>query len=459
MTGQPEQAPQAAAQATPQAAPVQAAAQAPVQAAAQALQVLPSRLSGRVEVPPSKSMGHRALIAAALAAGTEGLRDVRGASPDTSRDIRATWNALVRMVPEGVAALRSGHRTREGSEPASPGGRIECDCDESGSTLRFLVPLAAALGLSVDFTGRGRLPLRPLDAYFQLFADKGVTLSAPPGRSLPLQVSGTLRPGVFELPGDISSQYVSGLLMALPLLSGPSRIRLLSPLESAPYVDMTLAVLREFGVFAERLTDGYDVPGNQRYLRVPYAVEGDYSQAAFWLAARHLGSDLEVLGLEPASFQGDRAILGLLRAYREAAGAPGAGSRDLVLDASQIPDLVPILAVVAAYHPGRTRIEKAARLRLKESDRLSAIRDALAAIGAEIRETEDGLVVEGGRPLRGGVVDTRQDHRIAMAMAVAALGTREGVVLRDPGCVAKSYPDFFDEWRRLGGSLHGINLG
>ena len=225
-----------------------------------------------------------------------------------------------------------------------------------------------------------------------------------------------------------------------------------SPLESAPYVDMTLRTLRAFGVAVRTSQDGYIVPGGQHFLPADYQIEADYSQAAFWLTAAFAGSPLQVNGLSDSSAQGDQAIIGLLDAFAEKRAS-------YVIDASQIPDLVPILSVAAALTPAETHIVKAARLRLKESDRLAATEDALRSIGADICQTEDGLLIKGGQPLKGGEADSWADHRIAMALAIAALSTRKGVLIRRAEAVRKSYPDFFREFIRLGGVIDGLDLG
>lgn len=405
----------------------------------------PSQLKGTVTPPPSKSIAHRALILAALAEqSTAGLNAVQGVGRETSLDIAATIDCLQALFSSGTW-------------PA------ELNCNESGSTLRFLVPVAAALGQETVFSGTGRLAERPLEEYADIFANKGVSLSfASAKRSLPLTLRGRLQPGKFHVPGHISSQYITGLMLALPLLAGDSTIYLTSPLESAPYVKITQSVLAQFGAQVKTLDDangtvcGWWVPGNQHY-RIPgsgITVETDYSQAAFWLVAQFMGQQVEVRGLNPASVQGDRAIVSLLAEL----GVSEYGE-EKEIDAAQIPDLVPVLAVAACHVPGCTIIGNAQRLRLKESDRLQATAAGLSRIGADISAGADCLVIEGGKPLPGGEVDAHNDHRIAMALAVAALGTQKGVRIQGGNAVNKSYPHFFEELKRLGGVVHGIDLG
>ncbi|MEA4889473.1 MAG: 3-phosphoshikimate 1-carboxyvinyltransferase [Clostridiaceae bacterium] len=401
----------------------------------------PGRLHGTIEPPPAKSDAHRALIAAGLAGAGQGVTGLPEVMPD---DLLATQRCL-RALLDGQPLL---------------------DCGESGTTLRLLIPIAAALepgrrAEKLCFVGRGRLPQRPLAEYRAILGGAGAELQFPAAGSLPLYLQGRLQPGTFRVPGHISSQYISGLLMALPLLSGPSRIVLTTPLESAPYVAMTLRTLASFGIAVDVLPDGYHIPGGQHYHPAAYCIEKDYSQAAFWLTAAYAGSTLELVGLPADTAQGDRAIVGLLDDFRR--------QRDEYrIDAAQIPDLVPILAAAAALTSAVTRILHAGRLRLKESDRLAATRQALADLGADIEEDDDGLVIRGGAfsrrdcregRLPGGTADSYADHRIAMTLAIAALSTEHGVLLRHAEAVRKSYPTFFQDFQRLGGVVDELDLG
>ncbi len=397
--------------------------------------VRPGRLAGRLTPPPSKSDAHRAMICAALAGNPE---LVKGLPAHLSQDLQATAQCL--------AALRAGESV--------------LDCQESGTTLRLLIPVAAALGAEVTFVGHGRLPQRPLHEYEAILGGHGVRLAYPAEGSLPLRLSGQLTAGRFAVPGHISSQYLSGLLLALPLLDADSEIVLTSPLESAPYVEMTRQTLAAFGVQSTWQPDYFQVAGRQSFLPVPYKVEKDFSQAAFWLTANYLGSSVRVEGLPEHSAQGDRAILGLLADFAR-------GHANYVIDAAQIPDLVPILAVAASLTPAHTRIVNAGRLRLKESDRLTATATVLQAIGATISQEDDSLTIVGAtaapgqsRPLLpGGSADSFGDHRIAMALAIAALATRDGVTIHRADVIRKSYPDFFLELARLGGDCHEFHVG
>lgn len=391
--------------------------------------VYPGRLEGSVRVPPSKSAAHRALIAAALSDGPCVIL-----LPALNRDIEATIACLSAL---GAAFEWSGASCRVTPVSRVPAGAT-LDCGESGSTLRFLLPVACALGADARFVGHGRLPERPNAVLADALRSHGAGIDSD---RLPMRAQGPILPGTYELPGNVSSQYVTGLLFALPLLDGDSEIALTSRLESAAYVDMTLGALARFGIRVEATERGWRVPGGQRY-HAPgkLEIEGDWSAAAFWLAANRMGSRIALEGLSDRTAQGDRAILELL-------GKPE-------IDASGVPDLVPILAATAATLPQRTVITGAARLRLKESDRLAATANLINCLGGQCAVTEDGLVIDGGRPLHGGRVDGCNDHRIVMSAAILALSASGPVTIMDAGAVEKSYPDFFDDFIRLGGKAH-----
>lgn len=409
------------------------------------LRLGPGTLSGTVRVPPSKSQLHRAIVCAALAGDVS-----RVPLPDNpSDDIRATLRAMRALLPAAFAGQAAGTRS----------GPVVCDCGESGTTLRLCVPIAAALGIDAVFTGSGRLPMRPMQPYADAFAGSGAVLETPPAgadgvrRWLPLRVSGKLRPGVYSLPGDVSSQFVSGLLLALPLLSGPSRVEIRGRLESRPYVEMTLAAMRASGVAVSSMPDGgFSVPGGGRYVSAGKApVESDASQEAFWHLARFLGSDVSIDSPAGSGLQGDAVFPSLLGRL---AAAPAGGAAPEI-DVSQIPDLVPALAAAAAFSPAGARIVNGARLRLKESDRLATTCAMLRAFGSAASETPDGLAIPPGPPpaprpdVPPPEVDGAGDHRIVMAAAMVA--TRIPCVVRGAGAVNKSYPSFFEDYRRAGG--------
>jgi 3-phosphoshikimate 1-carboxyvinyltransferase len=380
--------------------------------------ITPTRLSGAITPPPSKSQAHRLLIAACLAGGEGRVSNVA-----ESQDIVATKACM--------AALK-----------ASGGGLPLLPCGESGSTLRFLIPVALALKGGGVFTGRGRLMERPQEPYFEIFREKGIFYEQKDGM---LTVQGVLTPGEYTLRGDVSSQFVTGLLYALPLLPGPSEIRLTTPLESAGYVDMTLDALARFGV--EVRYDGervFHVPGGQVYVPADCAVEPDWSQAGFWYAAKGIGNAVETVGMNPHSAQGDR----VLETWTAALSQPG----EVALDVSGSPDLAPPIAAWCALREGQvTRLVNASRLRIKESDRLSAIASELGKLGADVDEGADSLTIRGVPTLRGGEVDSHNDHRIAMMAAIAATRANGPVKLRGADAVRKSYPNFWDDYAALGG--------
>ena len=384
------------------------------------LTITPARLSGTVTPPPSKSQAHRLLLCAALAGGESRIENLAD-----SQDIQATRRCMAEL------------KTERNSLP-------RFDCGESGSTLRFLIPIALALRGGGVFTGHGRLMERPQKPYFDIFDEKGVRYEQRDGV---LTVQGKLPPGVYRLPGNVSSQFVTGLLYALPLLEGDSELVLTTPLESRGYVDMTLEALARFGIRGTERENGFLIPGRQKYCPAQASVEADWSQAAFWLAAAALGNPVQPVGLEEDSSQGDRVI----GDYYVPLCRPG----DVDIDLSQCPDLAPPLAVMAAVRCGTTRLVNAGRLRLKESDRLASITQVLRALGADVEEGPDFLRIQGRDALAGGcTVDCCNDHRIAMMAAVAAARCESPVTLTGAECVANSYPDFWAHYRMLGGVIH-----
>ena len=385
------------------------------------LTITPGKLSGTVTPPPSKSQAHRLLICAALAGEgsvIHGLAD--------SQDIRATRRCLTELNTERIDLPKF-------------------DCGESGSTLRFLIPIALALRGGGIFTGHGRLMERPQKPYFDIFDEKGIRYEQKDGV---LAVEGRLTPGEYRLPGNVSSQFFTGLLMALPLLDGPSVVIPTTPLESEGYIGMTLEAMHEFGVdiaSTRSLPPHYLIPGS-RYQRAEVTVEGDWSQAAFWYAANCLGCTVDVRGVSQHSAQGDRVI----ESCCQDLSRPG----DREIDMSGCPDLAPPVAAAAAVRQGTARLVNAGRLRIKESDRLAAITAVLNALGARVTEYPDSLTIYGQDGLTGGTVDCCNDHRIAMMAAIAATRCREPVTLLGAECVAKSYPDFWEHYRLLGGIFH-----
>ena len=418
--------------------------------------IYPSRLSGEIEAIASKSQAHRLLICAALADGPTTVRcATRSADIDaTAACLRALGAGIqyidgafhVTPIPSAAGADASPVTGAVSGSEASPvAGSAVIDCGESGSTLRFLLPVVCALGADTTIVMHGRLPDRPLSPLWEELERHGAVLTRPTANTIHV-AAGTLSGGDYTLAANISSQFISGLLFALPLTGEACRITLTGKLESASYLDMTVRAVNGFGVACPFADGAFTIPAGQRYVSPGRAVvEGDWSNAAFWIAAdRILGGTLSITGLDPDSPQGDRAVEGV--SLRVAAGSA-------VVDCRDIPDLVPVLAVLAAVSPGQTRFINAERLRIKESDRLRTTAALLSALGGTVEELPDGLVVTGQRSLAGGETDSVNDHRIAMSAAVAAIACDSPVVLHGAEAVNKSYPAFWDDYRRLGGRV------
>ena len=411
----------------------------------------PAPLTGKVAAIASKSDAHRLLILAALSEGETRLRmEQRSEDIDATMQCLRALGARIDLLPDGVLV--------RGIEQVPAHSLL--NCGESGSTFRFLLPVAAALGASAGFSGTGRLPQRPIGELLQAMRAHGVRFSA---EQLPFTIEGKLMGGAFELPGNISSQYLTGLLLALPLLEQESRILLTTPLESAAYVELTLHALRRFGGTVSVRKGEYRIPGGQRY-RSPgeLRVDGDWSNASFFLAAGALGAPVTVSGLSLTSPQGDKAMLDALMAFgagveatESAVRVSPARLRSCTIDVGETPDLLPVLAVLGACASGETRLVNAARLRLKESDRLASVSTMLRALGATVEEQPDALVISGGR-LKGGEVDSCRDHRIAMAAATAAIRCEGDVRILGADAVNKSYPAFFSDYNRLGGKANVV---
>ena len=405
------------------------------------LRIEPRRLSGAVTPPPSKSMAHRLIISAALGSGVSIVRNVA-----FSQDIEATLRCMEalgakweRLTDDAVQVTGIGQ--------ISPDSFTELprfDCGESGSTLRFLIPIALAVAGGGVFTGRGRLMERPQKPYFDLFDENGISYEQENGI---LTIQGRLTPGDFRLPGNVSSQFFTGLLFSLALLDGPSSIVSTTALESSDYIHMTIDAMENAGVHVAASEDGRSFQvASSTYTSFDGTVEADWSQAGFWYAANFLDSALQLHGLNPHSAQGDLVVAD---DYWKLA-RPG----EVELDISGCPDLLPPLAVMAAIRQGMTHFVNAARLRIKESDRLATVAALLNALGCEVEELPDALTVHGGKPLTGGTVDGANDHRIVKAAAIAATACQAPVTILGAEAVRKSYPNFWEEYQRLGGDIH-----
>ena len=378
--------------------------------------IQPRRLRGEITAIPSKSQAHRLLICAAFA-----KCETKLFCPQTNQDIEATADCLralgarIEYCADGywVAPIKQVNKT------------AVLNCRESGSTLRFMLPIAGALGVDATFQMAGRLPHRPLSPLWEEMERMGCSLSRPTQDTI--HCCGQLKSGKYSIDGGVSSQFITGLMFALPLLSGETSLEITGKVESRPYIEMTKRALAQFQDYAAPAT---------------IAVEGDWSNGAFFLAAQALGSDISVRGLDPDSPQGDRLISEILYILKRGCAS---------ISVADIPDLVPILAVVAAANRGATFTD-IARLRLKESDRVASVVDMITALGGKATADENTLCIQ-GTGLRGGVVDSCNDHRIAMAAAIAATVCKEPVTILGAQAVNKSYPQFWDEYRRLGGEL------
>lgn len=429
------------------------------------IRVFPGKLQGLVQAPSSKSMGHREIICAGLACGTSIIDNI-----SMSKDIEATMRCLraINVAVDEVPGMFAGRRALQISGTGHPMAAADSvDCGESGSTLRFFLPLGANLNCPLTFIGHGKLVSRPLQAYYDIFDKQFIQYFNDNGK-LPLTVNGKLQPGIFKLPGDVSSQFVSGLLFVLPLLNGDSVIEITSPLESSAYVDMTISCLAKFGVKVENENGRhrrYLVPGKQRYQALDSRVEGDWSQAAFWTVGGSLGAKITCAGMGFNSLQGDKAVLeimqrmgALVEKNADSVTVSGGVTKATVIDAANCPDIIPVLTVLAAVSEGTTKIINAARLRIKECDRLAAMTSELNKMGADVTEEAEGLTIV-GKPqgLRGGVeVDAWNDHRIAMSLAIAAQKCAQPIILTGSDSVAKSYPDFWEDYKSVGGRVEEI---
>ena len=403
------------------------------------IRITPNKLAGSLTVPASKSISHRAVICAALAEGESVISNHLECV-----DTEATMGAMSALGAE----IRVDGSTVRVKGISAPSRNIGVNCHESGSTLRFLMPVAAALGAESVFSGQGKLPERPVTPYFTEFEKHGIIFTQ---KQMPYRFKGKLTSGEYTMSGDISSQFITGLLFALPMLDGDSSIALTSPLQSKPYVDITIDCMKKYGVVVEETEKGYFVKGNQKYRPCNYTVEGDMSQAAFFLVGNCIGGNISLSGLNMDSVQGDKEILRITSEFAK-------DNQPFDIDAEQIPDLVPILTVLGTFGKGTSYIRNCARLRIKECDRLAAISTELNKLGAKVEIVGDALKIEGVEKLSGGVCSSWNDHRIAMSLAIASQRCTGEVVITGANCVAKSYPNFFEDFGRLGGKFDVITV-
>ena len=408
--------------------------------------ILPGLRTGVIRIPASKSQAHRMLICAALSSSPSHLI-LDGFSADIEATVQCL-EALGAQLTQETAGLLI---TPIGARPAN----AKLDVGESGSTLRFLLPVLGALGVQAEIQMHGRLPERPLSPLWEVLEAHGMQLQQD---GAVLHTDGQLIAGDYSLPGNVSSQFISGLLFALPLLGGNSTLTVTGALQSARYVSMTEQALAEAGILTKKDGPVWQIDGGQRYAApAVQTVEGDWSNAAFFLCMGALSRQgVCVSGLDPASLQADRAITEILTRFGAEVNIEGdtvtvrrGTLRGITLDAGPVPDLVPVVSVLAALCAGETRIENAARLRIKESDRLRTTAALIEALGGTVRELPDGLVITGQPALAGGSVDASGDHRIAMSAAVAACGCTQPVTVCGSACVAKSYPAFWEDFTAL----------
>lgn len=422
------------------------------------ISIKPQKLRGTVAVPPSKSMAHRAIICASLARGKSVITNI-----EYSKDVQATIAAMKAL---GTMILEHDDYLEIDGTTTFLRHNVEIDCCESGSTLRFMVPISIICEANVHFSGEGRLGKRPLDVYYKIFDQQGICYLYREN-VLDLYIKGRLHGDIFEVPGDVSSQFISGLLFALPLMDEDSVIKMTSPLQSIGYIDLTLQMLERYGIHIENHDyQEFIVHGGQQYHPCDYHVEADFSQAAFYLAAGALGNHVVLKGLNMESAQGDKVVVDIL----ERMGCkmtpiqdgyqifPGLLSATLI-DGSQCPDIIPVVALVCALSEGVTRIENIKRLRMKECDRLAATVEVINQLGGIAKEEEDAMIIEGVTSLQGGSVSAYNDHRMAMMEAIASTVCEDAVVIDQKDCVKKSYPRFWDDFCMLGGHFDEFELG
>lgn len=405
------------------------------------IRITPSHLSGNVDIPASKSCAHRALICAALAQGKSVITGV-----SMSKDIEATIGAMTALGADFCIDGSTITVTGISSVPET----ADIDCNESGSTLRFIIPVAAALGTESTFRGGGRLPERPIDIFKRELSRNGIIFHS---QEMPYIIGGKLKGGRYEIEGNVSSQFVTGLIFALPLLDEDSEIFLTSHLESRPYVDITIDILRRFGITVTETDYGFFIKGGQKYIPHDEKIEGDYSQAAFFYVANTLGADITLGNLSENSVQGDKKITEIIN---QVCSDGKIGS--FKADCSDIPDLVPILTVLGAFGSGDSIIYNAERLKIKESDRLQTSAALINSLGGNVEITDDGLIIHPVSAMHGGTVESFGDHRIVMAATVASSAVDGEVLIKGAEAVEKSYPDFFKDFIKLGGKADVINM-
>ena len=409
----------------------------------------PAKMGGKINAIASKSYAHRMLLCAMLSND-----DVVLKGTTLSKDIEATLNC-VQALGSVVTRKKDEYIIKKANKVSED---IVLDCIESGSTLRFILPIALALGKSCKVIGREGLAKRPLKELLDTLREHGAIID---GDSLPLNISGKLTAGDYKIKGDVSSQYITGLLMALPLLDGDSTISIEGELVSTKYIDITKDVLKDFGIKVEDLDGGYYVHGNQTYKQQKeLRVQGDWSNAAFWLALGALNSEVKIDGLFFESVQGDREMIQILMNMGAKVSLRGTQIivapnklHAITLDAKDIPDLVPIVSIVMARADGISTIKNVDRLRIKETDRLQAVLDVLKIMGIKARYVDNELQILGGK-INAFEVDSYNDHRMVMMAAIAASIADGKCAINNIEAVNKSYPNFFEDYKLMGGKVN-----
>ena len=411
--------------------------------------------NGTVNVPPSKSDVHRAIICAAMANGVSRISPVA-----LSNDIKATIGCIKALGADAV--LENNVLTVDGTNMYKNKTAL-LDCGESGSTLRFFIPIAAVGNINATFVGKGKLPQRPIGIFTEALPKAGTVCKTEGG--LPLEIKGQLKSGIFEISGNVSSQFITGLLLALPILESDSEIVLTSPLESVGYIAMTIRTMKQFGVNIQATEKGWHIKGGQSYKTCDYTTDGDWSQAAFFMVLGAVSGKVTVKGVAKDSTQGDKKCTEILARFgakvtqldNEVTVEKGK-LKAITIDASQIPDLVPVLSVCAAFAEGTTKIINAERLRIKECDRLKATAELLNNLGGKVKELSDGLEITGVSSLKGGNVNGYNDHRIVMSAAVCAARSDEDITATFAMSINKSYPDFYIDYNSIGGKANVLDL-
>ncbi|RIA75584.1 3-phosphoshikimate 1-carboxyvinyltransferase [Anaeroplasma bactoclasticum] len=413
--------------------------------------IKPSKLEGSIMIPPSKSLSHRAIIAASLALGKSVISNVL-----YSKDIKATIEAM--RACGAIIEEYDDYLVIYGSKVKRVKSMI--NANESGSTIRFMIPIALVCDAPMEFRGENHLVKRPLDTFLEIFDLQGISYERGEDY-LPLKVKSGIKSGVYKVRGDISSQFITGLLYALPILDGDSKIEITTTLESKGYIDLTLDMLKKFGIQIEnRDYKEFYIKGNQSYTPCDYTIEGDFSQSAFFLVADCLGANIKLKAMNMDSHQGDKKILKDIEDFsskihyeNDELYADSIKTKGAIIDFSQSPDLGPALTVLASLSEGKSEFINAGRLRIKECDRITCMKEELEKLGANIIEHEDGMEIFGVDSFTGGVIDSHNDHRVAMSFAMASIKAKGDIKILNAGCVSKSYPNFWEVFERLGGKI------